>query len=58
MLQRSIPYIGLTMSQAVKQISASFKSYTSIPRVMQVWRRIQEIQNELRTFIEADFDKL
>ncbi|KAF5348642.1 hypothetical protein D9758_006764 [Tetrapyrgos nigripes] len=43
---------------AVKQISASFKSYTSVPRVMQVWRRIQEIQHELRALIEADFDTL
>ncbi|KAK7473107.1 Vacuolar protein sorting-associated protein 53 [Stygiomarasmius scandens] len=54
--QRNYSEISQTLA-AVKQISASFKSYTSIPRVMQVWRRIQEIQNELRTFIEADFDK-
>ncbi|KAG6827236.1 hypothetical protein H0H92_012692 [Tricholoma furcatifolium] len=41
---------------AVKQISATFKSYTNVPRVSQVWKRIQEIQGELRTSIDADFD--
>ncbi|KAG5651871.1 hypothetical protein H0H81_007118 [Sphagnurus paluster] len=41
---------------AVKQISATFKSYTSVQRVAQVWKRIQEIQGELRTQIDTDFD--
>ncbi|KAF9268827.1 hypothetical protein L218DRAFT_917932 [Marasmius fiardii PR-910] len=41
---------------AVKQISVSFKQYTSIPRIMQICRRIQEIQNTLRTLIDQDFD--
>lgn len=44
--------------QAVKQISASFKPYTSVQRIAQLWRRIQEIQSELRTMIDADWDKL
>ncbi|EIW62635.1 uncharacterized protein TRAVEDRAFT_160554 [Trametes versicolor FP-101664 SS1] len=42
---------------AVKQISASFKPYTSVQRIAQLWRRIQEIQSELRTMIDADWDK-
>ncbi|KAG5717946.1 Vacuolar protein sorting-associated protein 53 like protein [Termitomyces sp. T112] len=41
---------------AVKQISATFKSYTGIPRISQVWKRIQEIQGDLRSLIDADFD--
>lgn len=42
----------------MKQISASFKPYTSVQRIAQLWRRIQEIQSELRTMIDADWDKL
>lgn len=42
--------------QAVKQISASFKPYTSVPRIAQLWKRIQEVQGEIRTMLEADFD--
>ncbi|OJT15430.1 Vacuolar protein sorting-associated protein 53 -like protein [Trametes pubescens] len=42
---------------AVKQISASFKPYTSVQRIAQLWRRIQEIQSELRTMIDSDWDK-
>ncbi|KAG6919330.1 hypothetical protein DXG01_006876 [Tephrocybe rancida] len=41
---------------AVKQISVTFKPYTGVQRVAQVWKRIQEIQGNLRTLIEADFD--
>ncbi|RDB16847.1 Vacuolar protein sorting-associated protein 53 [Hypsizygus marmoreus] len=41
---------------AVKQIAATFKTYTAIPRVAQVWKRIQEIQGDLRAQIDADFD--
>ncbi|KAG1752867.1 Vps53-like protein [Suillus lakei] len=41
---------------AVKQISASFKPYTSIHRINQVWRRVQQIQGEIRTQLEAEFD--
>lgn len=44
--------------QAVKQIIASFKQYTSLHRMTQISRRIQDIQNELRTKIDADWDKL
>ncbi|RDX42721.1 hypothetical protein OH76DRAFT_1362271 [Lentinus brumalis] len=42
---------------AVKQIGASFKPYTSVRRISQLWRRIQEIQTELRSMVEADWDK-
>ncbi|EPQ57099.1 hypothetical protein GLOTRDRAFT_137518 [Gloeophyllum trabeum ATCC 11539] len=41
---------------AVKEISATFKSYTSIQRISQIWRRIQEIQGDLRTKIDKDFE--
>jgi hypothetical protein len=44
---------------AVKQISeTSFKSYTSVPRINRVWKRIHEIQGQLRTQLDADFDAL
>jgi hypothetical protein len=45
-------------NQAVKQLSASFKTFTAVPRVSQVLKRIQHIQGELRTMIDADFDAL
>ncbi|KAK7045611.1 Vacuolar protein sorting-associated protein 53 [Paramarasmius palmivorus] len=41
---------------AVKQISEAFKQHTSVPRIMQIWKRIQEIQGALRTHIDQDFD--
>ncbi|KAJ7217738.1 Vps53-like protein [Mycena pura] len=43
---------------AVKQISASFKQYTSVQRIAQIWKRIQELQGELRTLLEHDLDAL
>ncbi|KAF9241838.1 Vps53-like protein [Melanogaster broomeanus] len=43
---------------AVKQISSSFKSYTSVHRIMQVWKRIQQVQGEIRTQLDAEFDAL
>ncbi|TBU33936.1 Vps53-like protein [Dichomitus squalens] len=42
---------------AVKQIGQSFKPYTSVPRIARLWRRIQEIQTEIRTMIDQDWDK-
>ncbi|OSX65954.1 hypothetical protein POSPLADRAFT_1177410 [Postia placenta MAD-698-R-SB12] len=42
---------------AVKQIGTSFKPYTSIQRISQIWRRIQEIQVEIKSRIDADWDK-
>lgn len=44
--------------QAVKQLGASFKPYTSVPHIAQVWKRIQELQGDLRTQLEKDFDTL
>ncbi|KAF8271309.1 Vps53-like protein [Lactarius quietus] len=50
-------YSDITQSlSAVKQISASFKPYTSVPRISQHWKRIQELQGEIRTLLESDFD--
>ncbi|KAI0084909.1 Vps53-like protein [Irpex rosettiformis] len=42
---------------AVKQISNSFRPYNAVQRISQIWRRVQEIQSELRTKIDADWDK-
>lgn len=44
--------------QAVKQISASFKALTSVKHISQVWKRIQELQGEIRAHLDADFDRL
>ncbi|KAF8981090.1 Vps53-like protein [Cyathus striatus] len=43
---------------AIKEISVTFKAYTSVPHISRVWKRIQEIQGELRTQLEGDFDAL
>ena len=48
----------IVSSQATKQISASFKSYTAVPPIARVWKRMQEIQSQLRTQLDADFDSL
>ncbi|EPT04630.1 hypothetical protein FOMPIDRAFT_1027874 [Fomitopsis schrenkii] len=42
---------------AVKEMGASFKPYTSIQRISQIWRRIQEIQNEVKQKVDADWEK-
>ncbi|KIY61936.1 hypothetical protein CYLTODRAFT_494967, partial [Cylindrobasidium torrendii FP15055 ss-10] len=42
---------------AVKEIAATFKPYLTVPRVAQIWRRIQQLQGEVRTLVESDFDK-
>ena len=44
--------------QATKEISASFKSYTAVPPIARVWKRMQKIQSQLRTQLDADFDAL
>jgi hypothetical protein len=46
------------LPQAVKQISASFKDYTSVPHIAQVWRRVQELQERIRALLDVDFDAL
>ncbi|KAH7923145.1 hypothetical protein BV22DRAFT_1196908 [Leucogyrophana mollusca] len=40
----------------VKQISASFKPYMSVHRILQVWKRIQQIQGEIRAQLDGEFD--
>lgn len=50
--------IHFISSQAIKQVSVSFKSYTAVPRIARVWKRMQEIQSQLRTQLDADFDAL
>ena len=42
----------------MKQLSATFKSYTSVNRIMQVWKRIQQVQGEIRSQLDAEFDSL
>ncbi|KAH8107895.1 Vps53-like protein [Cristinia sonorae] len=42
---------------AIKQIITSFKPYSSIQLIAQVSRRVQELQLELRSKIDADWDK-
>lgn len=47
-----------TVPQAVKQLSLTFKPYVAVPTIAQVWRKVQDIQGELRTKVDADFDAL
>ncbi|TCD68264.1 Vacuolar protein sorting-associated protein 53 [Steccherinum ochraceum] len=42
---------------AVKQILTSFRPYNSIQLIGQISRRVQELQLELRTKIDADWDR-
>ncbi|KAJ7268661.1 Vps53-like protein [Mycena haematopus] len=41
---------------AVKQISVSFKPYTSVQRISQVWKHVQVLQGDVRTHLDRDFD--
>ncbi|KAG9077164.1 Vacuolar protein sorting-associated protein 53 [Ceratobasidium sp. UAMH 11750] len=41
---------------AVKEIAVFFKSYSSIERIAVATRRLQEIQGNVRTSVERDFD--
>lgn len=41
---------------AVKQISSTFKSYTGVPRIARLWKRINDLQGQLRNQLEEDFD--
>lgn len=45
-------------NQAVKELSAPFKSYLSVPQVALIWARIQTLQGELRTKLDHEFDAL
>ncbi|KAH7913280.1 Vps53-like protein [Hygrophoropsis aurantiaca] len=40
----------------VKQISASFKPYMTVHRILQVSKRIQQLQGEIRTRLDGEFD--
>lgn len=42
----------------VKQISATFQGYTGVPRIAKLWRRINDLQGQLRSQLEIDFDSL
>ncbi|KAI0305491.1 Vps53-like protein [Multifurca ochricompacta] len=52
---KKYPEITQSLS-AVKEISTSFKPYTTVPRIGQLWMQIQELQGEIRTLLESDFD--
>ncbi|KAL1705298.1 Vps53-like protein [Schizophyllum commune] len=41
---------------AVKQISNAFRPYITIPRIAQIWKRIQEVQGRIRGILDEDFD--
>ncbi|TFK66526.1 hypothetical protein BDN72DRAFT_844204 [Pluteus cervinus] len=53
--ERKYKEISQTLA-AVKQISAAFKTFVSVKYISQIWKRIQEIQGELRGCLDADFD--
>lgn len=46
------------LAQAVKQISNAFRPYITIPRIAQIWKRIQEVQGRIRGILDEDFDAL
>jgi len=39
-------------------LSLTFKPYIAVPTIAHVWRKVQDIQGELRTKVDADFDAL
>ncbi|KAJ3726398.1 Vps53-like protein [Lentinula guzmanii] len=43
---------------AVKQLASTFTSYMSVPRVLQAWKQIQELQTKLCSIIDKDFNTL
>ncbi|KAF8638746.1 hypothetical protein AX17_001987 [Amanita inopinata Kibby_2008] len=47
--------VAQTLS-AVKQLADSFKPYKAVSQISQAWKRIQEIQGELKTKLDEDFD--
>ncbi|KAJ3505368.1 hypothetical protein NLJ89_g7457 [Agrocybe chaxingu] len=47
--------VAQTLS-AIKEISSTFKSYTAVPHINRIWKRIQQVQAQLRTQLDADFD--
>ncbi|KAJ3936789.1 MAG: Vps53-like protein [Lentinula lateritia] len=53
--ERKYREISQTLA-AVKQLASTFTSYMSVPRVLQTWKQIQELQIKLRSVIDKDFD--
>ncbi|KAH6906364.1 Vps53-like protein [Coprinopsis sp. MPI-PUGE-AT-0042] len=47
--------VAQTLS-AVKQLSASFRNFTGVPRIARLWKRINDVQGQLRNQLEEDFD--
>lgn len=42
----------------MKEVAAVFKQYTAVERIATVWRRVQELQGNLRTILDEEFDAL
>jgi hypothetical protein len=42
----------------VKEVATFFKPYTAIERIALIWKRVQELQGQLRTMLDEDFDAL
>ncbi|KAJ3772997.1 Vps53-like protein [Lentinula raphanica] len=53
--ERNYREISKTLA-AAKQLASTFTSYMSVPRVLQAWKQIQELQTKLRSIIDKDFD--
>ncbi|KAI6131588.1 Vps53-like protein [Pisolithus croceorrhizus] len=41
---------------AVKEISAAFKSYTTVPFIARLWKRVQQVTGEVRAQVDAEFE--
>ncbi|KAI6033241.1 Vps53-like protein [Pisolithus orientalis] len=41
---------------AVKEISAAFKSYTSVPYIARLWKRIQQVTGQVRSQVDSEFE--
>ena len=44
--------------QVIKEIPMMFKLYTAVTRITRLWRRINEIEQHLKTQLDMDFDAL
>lgn len=42
----------------MKEVAAVFKQYTAVERIATIWKRVQELQAQLRTLVDDDFDAL
>lgn len=41
---------------AVKEISAAFKSYTTVPYIARLWKRVHQVTGEVRAQVDAEFE--